>query len=99
MTDFALPLDFDRPIYLWAAALLPWFWWRGRRALVGLGRFRASLALLVRAAVWLLLVAACAEMQWVRTDDRLTVIYPLSDLTGVRRGHVAAAIARARESW
>jgi Mg-chelatase subunit ChlD len=77
LTDFALPLDFDRPIYLWAAALLPWFWWRGRRALVGLGYFRAGTVLLVRSIVWLLLVAACAEMQWVRTDERLTVIYLL----------------------
>lgn len=59
------------------AAALPLIWWFGRRTLPTLGRVRATFALLFRTVVWLLLTAACAEMQWVRTDDRLTVIYLL----------------------
>ncbi len=72
-----LPLDFDRPAFLALVAVVPLFWLWGRGGLVGLGRWRAALAFGLRALLWLLLVAACAEMQWVRTDDRLTVIYVL----------------------
>ncbi len=72
-----LPLDFDRPAFLALVAVVPLFWLWGRGGLVGLGRPRAALAFGLRALLWLLLVAACAEMQWVRTDDRLTVIYVL----------------------
>lgn len=75
--NFSLPLEFDRPAYLALAAALPLFWWWGRRALVGLGRGRALVALALRSVVWLLVVAACAEMQWVRTDDRLSVMFLL----------------------
>ncbi len=72
-----LPFEFDRPAYLWLAAALPFFWWWGRRALTGLGRVRGVVAAGLRTAVWLLIVAACAEMQWVRTDDRLSVMFLL----------------------
>lgn len=72
-----LPFDFDRPALLALVAVLPLFWFWGRGSLASLGRARAVLAYTLRALVWLLLVAACAEMQWVRTDDRLTVIYVL----------------------
>lgn len=75
--NLSLPLEFDRPAYLALAAVLPLFWWWGRRALVGLGTGRAAVALGLRSVVWLLVVAACAEMQWVRTDDRLSVMFLL----------------------
>jgi len=70
-------LEFDRPEYLWLAAALPLIWWFGRRTSRSLGPWRSGCAFLARSVVWLLLVAACAEMQWVRTDDRLSVIYLL----------------------
>ncbi|MBL9093385.1 MAG: VWA domain-containing protein [Planctomycetaceae bacterium] len=58
-------------------AALPLFWWWWRRRVGGLGRRRGAAALGLRSLVWLLVVAACSEMQWVRTDARLTVIYLL----------------------
>jgi uncharacterized membrane protein/Mg-chelatase subunit ChlD len=70
-------LDFDSPWYLLLLTLLPAMWWFGRRSLSGLGRVRKWIVLLLRSAVFALIVAALAEIQWVRTNDNLTVIYLL----------------------
>jgi Mg-chelatase subunit ChlD len=72
-----LPLEFDRPGYLFLLAALPLGWWWGRRALAALGTGRGAAAFGLRTLVWLLIVAACAELQWVRTDDKLSVVYLL----------------------
>src|SRR5204863_9957247 len=74
---FHFPVDFDRPAYLCLLGLLPLGWWIGRRAIAGLGTWRGATAFALRGLVWTLVVLACAEMQWVRTDDRLTVVYLL----------------------
>lgn len=75
--NFRFPLEFDRPIYLLLLGLLPVWWWFARRTLAGLGTWRGATAFFFRGLVWTLLVLACAEMQWIRTDDRLTVVYLL----------------------
>ncbi|MGD9648576.1 MAG: VWA domain-containing protein [Pirellulales bacterium] len=69
-------LSFDSPNYLWLLVpLLPAVWFLGRRSLSGLGRLRGALALLLRSAVAVLVVLALAELQWVRSHQRLTVFY------------------------
>jgi Mg-chelatase subunit ChlD len=88
----AFHFEFDRPEYLWPAAALPLVWWLGRRTLASLGKVRGTIAFLVRSVVWLLFVAACAEMQWVKTDDRLTVIYLLDRSLSVPEGQRRAMI-------
>ncbi|MGH7137455.1 MAG: VWA domain-containing protein, partial [Pirellulales bacterium] len=70
-------LDFDSPWYLLLLAMLPVMWWFGRRSLSGLGRVRKWVVLLLRSAVFVLIVLSLAEIQWVRTNDNLTVIYLL----------------------
>ena len=70
-------LDFDSPWYLLLLALLPFMWWSGRRSLSGLGKVRKWVVLLLRSAVFVFIVVSLAEIQWVRTNDRLTVIYLL----------------------
>lgn len=70
-------IDFDAPAYLALLALIPVVWWLSYRSLSGLGRLRRFLALLLRTAVLAGIVLALAEIQLVRTSDRLTVIYLL----------------------
>ena len=65
------------PAYLAILLLLPVFWWYSYRRLAGLGRVRRWAALLLRTAVIVLLVMAAADLQMVRSNDRLTVLYLL----------------------
>ena len=60
-----------------AFALVPLLWWFSFRSLASLGRVRRLVALALRALVLVLLILALAEIQLVRTSDRLTVIYLL----------------------
>ena len=73
MPDYQL--SFDSPWWLALLALVPLFWALGWRSLTSLGRVRRWTVLGVRSLV--LLVLAMAEVQAVRTTDRLTVIYLL----------------------
>lgn len=75
MLDYQL--SFNSPWYLTLLALLPLFWTFGWRRLAVLGRARRWIALGVRSLVLVLVVLAMAEVQSVRTADRLTVIYLL----------------------
>jgi uncharacterized membrane protein/Mg-chelatase subunit ChlD len=70
-------IDFDAPGYLFLLVLVPVVWWFSFRSLSGLGRFRRLAALTLRTMVLLLFILALAEIQLVRTSDRLTVIYLL----------------------
>ena len=90
--DFPPPMQFDRPAWLALVLLLPLFWWWGRRSLSVLGRSRSVVAFAVRSLVWLLLVAAVAELQWVRTDDRMSVIFLLDRSQSVPEPQRAAMI-------
>jgi Mg-chelatase subunit ChlD/uncharacterized membrane protein len=68
---------FAAPGYLAILLLLPVLWFYSYRRLTGLGPVRCWLALLLRTLVVTLLVIAAADMQIVRTNDHLTVIYLL----------------------
>jgi uncharacterized membrane protein len=57
--------------------LLPAVWWLSRGSLAGLGRLRRMLAIGLRMAVLLLIVAALAGMQLEKSTNRVTVIYLL----------------------
>lgn len=70
-----LPIAFDEPLWLLLLALLPVLWWVGRQSLAGLGATRAGVALAVRSLVFVGIVLALAELQWVRTSDRVSVFY------------------------
>jgi len=68
-------ITFAEPGYLLLLGLLPLVWWIGARSLGGLGPVRRWVVLAMRTLVVLLIVAALAGIQWVRTSDRLTVFY------------------------
>lgn len=77
MNSDALRFDFDSPAWLALLAVLPLLWWLSRHSLAGLGPVRRWVAIGLRCLVLLALILAAAEMQLVRTSDRLTVIYLL----------------------
>lgn len=83
---------FDRPGYLLLLALVPAVWWAARRSLSGLGPVRRLAVLLLRGAVLLLMVLAAAEMQLVRTSNRLTVIYLLDQSLSIPEARREAMI-------
>jgi uncharacterized membrane protein/Mg-chelatase subunit ChlD len=91
-------LAFDSPWYLLLLAALPWFAWLGFRSLAGLGRLRQALAILLRGLIFVLLVLALAETQWVRTSDRLTVIYLIDQSLSVSQAQTDAMIQYVNES-
>ena len=68
---------FDQPWYLLLLLLLPVIWYLSRDSLSSMGRWRRAFALLFRTLVLLLIVASLAETQFLRMNDRLTVIYML----------------------
>ena len=74
---FGQQLDFEQPGYLALLALLPVLWIFSFRSLAGLGNFRRLLALALRSLVLLLIVFALAEIQLLKTSDKVTVIYLL----------------------
>lgn len=73
MLDYRLA--FDRPYYLLLLAVLPVLWWIGRESLAGLGNWRRWIALAVRSLLVVLIAAALAEVQLVRTSNRVAVLY------------------------
>ena len=76
---FDYTFTFVRPNYLWLLLGLPLLWYFSYRSLASLGRMRAVSALALRTLVLLLFVMAIAEIQMVKTTDRLTVIYMLDN--------------------
>ena len=71
-------LAFNNPWYLLLLlAALPLVWWWSAGSLSGLGRWRRAAAIALRTLVILLIVAALAETQYQRVNDRVTVIYLL----------------------
>ena len=74
---FTYRLAFLSPWYLLLLALIPALWWYSYRKVAGLGSVRRMVVLIMRSLVLLGLILALAEVQIVRTSDRLTVIYLL----------------------
>ncbi len=74
---FNYDVHYGSPWYLTLLALLPLLWYFSARSLAILGRVRCWTVIGLRSIVLALLVIALADVQTVRTDDRLTVIYLL----------------------
>ncbi|MEA1952013.1 MAG: VWA domain-containing protein, partial [Planctomycetota bacterium] len=74
---FDYHISFHSPWYLLLLLLIPPVWVMSLKGLSALGRVRRWIVLALRTAVMLLLILALAEVQWVRTSERLTVVYLL----------------------
>jgi uncharacterized membrane protein len=88
---------FASPGFLGLLVLLPWLWWLGYRRLAGLGRFRRWFAILFRTGVVVLLVLAAGDLQLVRTNNDLTVIYLLDQSLSIPEQQRAAMIRYVKE--
>ena len=102
---FGTDLGFVQPWYLTLLALLPVLWLFSFRSLSGLGRYRRLLALAFRTLVFALIVAALAEVQTLRTSDKLTVTYLLDQSESIpvaqrqaMLDYVRQAVARHRRA-
>jgi len=73
-------------------ALVPVVVWMSRRAATGFGRGRSRLALAVRIVVVVLVVLALAEIELVRKNEDLCVIFALDVSDSVPREKVAEAV-------
>ncbi|MGD0901118.1 MAG: VWA domain-containing protein, partial [Thermoguttaceae bacterium] len=71
------------PWYLALLALVPAMWWLSFHRLAGLGRWRRLWALGLRTLLIAAIVLALAEVQIVRTGERLTVLYLLDQSLSV----------------
>ena len=76
-------LGFDAPMWLFLLGLIPWIWAFSYHSLAGLGPTRRLISLLLRSALLLVLVAALAEVQLLKVNDRLTVIYLLDQSASI----------------
>jgi uncharacterized membrane protein len=74
---FGLDIGFEQPHYLWLLAALPLLWIFSFRSLSGLGPYRRLFAMGFRTIVLLIIVMALAEVQMLRTSDKITVTYLL----------------------
>jgi len=86
-------IRFDSPAYLWLLLLVPPLWWLGYRSLSALGRWRQVFVCTLRSLVLLLLVLAAAEMEFVRSNDRVAVVYLLDQSLSVPGADRAAMIS------
>lgn len=85
-------VSFNSPQWLWLFLLLPLVWWLGRGSLRGLNRFRATLALALRTLVASCLILALAEIELVRTEKQLTVLFLVDRSLSVSDEYAQAAI-------
>ncbi len=74
---FTYHLAFLSPWYLLLLPLIPVLWWYSFRKVAGLGAMRRIAVLILRSLVLLGLILAMAEIQVVKTSDRLTTIFLL----------------------
>jgi uncharacterized membrane protein/Mg-chelatase subunit ChlD len=89
---------FDQPGYLLLLLLLPVLWALSYRSLSGLGRWRRITALSLRSLVFLLVVLALAEMQFLRRSDRMTVIYLLDQSASIPQAQRDAMVEYVKSS-
>jgi uncharacterized membrane protein/Mg-chelatase subunit ChlD len=80
---FQYDVAFESPWYLLLLGLLPVVWWFSFRTLAALGPWRRLLSLLLRSLVLLAFILALAEIQLVRPNDRVTVIYLLDQSASI----------------
>ena len=74
---FDYHISFHSPWYLLLLLLVPPVWVMSIKGLSALGSVRRWIVLALRTTVMLLLILALADVQWVRTSERLTVVYLL----------------------
>jgi len=96
---FGYDLTFESPFFLWLLALLPVLWLTSLRSLAGLGRVRRVVALALRSLMLLILIAALAEAQLVRSTERLTVIYLLDQSDSIPAATRNEMFRYVKESW
>ncbi|MEN1681328.1 MAG: VWA domain-containing protein [Planctomycetota bacterium] len=72
--------------------LLPVLWVWSYKSLSGLGSWRRILALALRTAVFALLVAALAEVQLTKKNDRMTVLFLLDQSYSIPQDHRVAML-------
>ena len=105
---FNYQIGFESPWWLFYLSLgivaVVVLWWFSFRTLAALGPGRRIVSLVLRSLVLLLFILALAELQLVRRNDRLTVIYVLDQSESIpaeRReamlGYVNAAILEHRQ--
>jgi len=95
--NFAYHPSVAAPAYLAILLLLPVLWWYSYRRLAGLGGLRRWLALLLRTLVVVLFVLAAADLQIVRRNDQLTVLYLLDQSLSIPENKRAAMIKYVHE--
>ncbi len=102
---FGIEFGFNHPWYLALLALLPLLWVFSFRSLSGLGRYRRLFALGFRTLVFILIVLALAEVQTLRTSDKITVTYLLDQSESIPLAqrqamldYVRQAVARHRNA-
>ncbi|MAG93805.1 MAG: hypothetical protein CMJ48_08665, partial [Planctomycetaceae bacterium] len=74
---FNLDVGFNKPWYLLLLALLPALWFLSFKSLSGLGKVRRLIALSLRTIVVAAVILALAEIQLLKTSDKVTVLYLL----------------------
>jgi len=89
---FGVDVAFNNPWFLLLLAGLPLLWIFSFRSISGLGRVRRFFALGLRSLVFLLLVFTLAEMQILRTSERVSVIYVLDQSESIPRRKRAAMV-------
>jgi uncharacterized membrane protein len=89
---------FDQPRYLLLLLLLPVLWAVSFRSLSGLGTWRRLVALGLRSLVFLLIVLALAETQFLRRSDRMTVIYLLDQSASIPQAQREAMVEYVKDA-
>jgi uncharacterized membrane protein/uncharacterized protein YegL len=81
-----LSITFARPIYLVLLGLIPILWYASTSSMLALQTYRRYLALALRTLILILLVAALAEIQWVRAHQAISVLFLLDQSDSLSQG-------------
>ena len=73
-------MEIARPLLLFLLLLLPILYYGYRRSLVDLSRTQRIISLAIRAIIIVLLILSVADVQYLKTDDKLAVIF-LADIS------------------
>lgn len=73
-------MEITRPFLLFLLLLLPVLYYGFRRSLVDLSRTQRLISLCVRIIIVLLLILSVADLQYLKTDDKLAVMF-LADIS------------------
>ena len=73
-------MEIARPFLLFLLLLLPALYYGYRRSLVNLTRTQRIVSLIIRAIIVVLLILSVADLQYLKTDDELAVIF-LADIS------------------